>query len=310
MSQDIVGVVAAGNIVAGFVQDSRLASTIRVFPPSDAETEVSEDGILPLGLPTMPVEAIAETIAAMVAELCHETGRDPMGLGLGFPGIIRNGIVEDSPNLKQVKGAHIANAVASALAGIGLRIPVRVCNDADAVAAGLATTRGRTERVTRVWTLGNGVGFGRYPMGDGIWEGGHTTVSLDPKESFCGCGGKGHLEGIVGNRSMRLRFLDLEPDEVFANAAEGNQRCADFEKLWHRAIAAASATSIHLDGAGRFFLSGPNSRFVKIGLLNQYLHEMVTMSPLQGSIFEVVPASPEIEIVGAAANVLRYMGAA
>jgi len=32
-------------------------------------------------------------------------------------------------------------------------------------------------------------------------------VTLDPKENFCGCGGRGHLEGILGYRAMRLRFL-------------------------------------------------------------------------------------------------------
>jgi len=41
------------------------------------------------------------------------------------------------------------------------------------------------------------------------------VVTLDPKENFCGCGGRGHLEGILGRRSMRMRFLDLEPEEVF-----------------------------------------------------------------------------------------------
>src|SRR6267378_2013209 len=55
----------------------------------------------------------------------------------------------------------------------------------------------------------------QIPSFEGIWEGGHSVVTLDSKENFCGCGGRGHLEGILGRRSMRLRFLDLEPDEVF-----------------------------------------------------------------------------------------------
>ena len=48
-------------------------------------------------------------------------------------------------------------------------------------------------------------------------------VSLDPKERFCGCGGVGHLESIMGHRAMRLRFLDMEPEEVFAKAREGRR---------------------------------------------------------------------------------------
>ena len=101
--------------------------------------------------------------------------------------------------------------------------PVLTLNDADAFAAGIAATRGHLDTLIRVWTLGSGVGFGRYPSADGIWEGGHVVVSLDPKEKYCGCGGIGHLEGIVGRRGMRQRFLDLEPEEVFANAAAGDR---------------------------------------------------------------------------------------
>ena len=138
-----------------------------------------------------------------------------------------------------------------------------VLNDADAMAAGIAATRGQLEQLIRVWYLGDGIGFGRYPLDEGVWEGGHTVVSLDPKERFCGCGGIGHLEGIMGHRAMRLRFLDLEPEEVFASAKAGDARCAEFVALWHRALAAATATSVHLDGPGKFFITGPNARFVE-----------------------------------------------
>ena len=121
-------------------------------------------------------------------------------------------------------------------------VPAFVFNDADVVAAGVAATRGHLDKLVRVWTLGNGVGFGRYPWAEGVWEGGHSVVTLDPKERFCGCGGVGHLEGIMGHRAMRLRFLDLEPEEIFENAKSGDARCSDFVTLWHRALAAATAT--------------------------------------------------------------------
>ena len=88
-------------------------------------------------------------------------------------------------------------------------------------------------------------------------------VTLDPKERFCGCGGVGHLEGIMGHRAMRLRFLDMEPEEVFVAARHGDQRACEFWKLWHRALAAGTATSIHLDGPGHFYIAGPNADFVR-----------------------------------------------
>jgi predicted NBD/HSP70 family sugar kinase len=180
-----------------------------------------------------------------------------------------------------------------------------VLNDADAVAAGLAARGGHLDRLIRVWTLGNGIGYGRWPQIDGVWEGGHTVVTLDPKEKFCGCGGLGHVEGIMGNRAMRLRFLDMEPEEVFAAAKAGDQRCRDFVDLWHRALAAATASAIHLGGPGRFYYTGHNIRFLDQNQLRDLLEAMVKMSPLQSYSIELLPADDSISILGAAVAALR-----
>ncbi len=176
------------------------------------------------------------------------------------------------------------------------------------MAAGIAATRGHLDRFIRVWTLGTGIGFGRYPFRKGVWEAGHSVVTLDPKETFCACGGKGHLEGIMGHRAMRLRFMDLEPHEVFQQAEAGETRCVEFVKLWHRALAAATATSIHLAGAGKFFITGPNARFLNVNLLCEYLHEMVKLSPLQGYAVEVVSGGEAVAIIGAAVNAAQAAG--
>jgi predicted NBD/HSP70 family sugar kinase len=226
-------------------------------------------------------------------------------IGIGFPGIIRDGVVEDSPNFHQAKGFALQAALSAALTGKAAGVRVRLFNDADVMAAGIAATQGKLNALTRVWTLGNGVGFGRFPSSEGIWEGGHSVVTLDPKENFCGCGGRGHLEGILGRRSMRLRFLDLEPEEVFENARTGDARCTEFVMLCHRALTAATATSIHMEGPGTFFITGPDVKFIDIALLDRLLHEMVKMSPLQGSRFEVIPTSDEMGIIGAAVNAER-----
>jgi predicted NBD/HSP70 family sugar kinase len=304
-----IGVVASGEIAVGLVEGHELAGELRIYPPRD-DADAWQSG----GIHSMPMESIVDSIAEIIEDLCREHGAKPAVAGVGFPGIIRNGIIEESPNLQQAKGARVAQTLGEALAARGLPIAVSLFNDADVMAAGLAATRGQLEKLIRVWTLGHGIGFGRYPHSDEPWEGGHTVVTLDPKEAYCGCGGKGHLEGIMGNRAMRLRFLDLEPEEIFANAgqagaAKKDPRCAEFEIKWHRALAAASATSIHMEGPGKFFISGNNARFIKVSLLSQYLHEMVTMTPLQGSIFEVVPTSTEIAVVGAGVNASRALRA-
>jgi len=286
-----VGVLVQEHIAAGLVDGNKVVGPLKLFP----ETAQSPDP-----LQSMPSADIAETIRGLVEKVAG--GEKVEAVGVGFPGIVRSGVIEESPNLQQVKGFALQAVLAASLKGKAAGVPVGVFNDADVMAAGIAATHGKLNQLTRVWTLGNGIGFGRYPAREGVWEGGHSVVTLDPKESFCGCGGKGHLEGILGRRSMRMRFLDLEPEEIFENARAGDTRCAEFVTLCHRALAAATATSIHMSGPGMFFITGPETKFIDIGLLDRLVHEMVKMSPLQGSRFEVIPASDELGILGAAVN--------
>jgi glucokinase len=288
-----IGVTAAEHIVCGLVEEHRLVGSLRVYQ-EDSDSDP---------LHGMPARAIAECIANEIQ--CTAGDEKVDAIGIGLPGIVCEGFIEDSPNLKQLKGAHIRDLLTEALLPSGIVAPVHVYNDADIMAAGLAATRGHLDRVVRVWTLGNGIGFGIYPWREGTWEGGHVVVSLDPRERYCGCGGRGHLEGVMGNRAMRLRFLDMEPDEVFQHAQRGDPRCVEFLKLWHAALAAATADSIHMAGPGKFFVSGFNAKHLDVNLLNQYLHEMVKMSPLQSYVIEIVPGGDEIAVIGAAVNAMR-----
>ena len=291
-----IGALAADHLSVGLVDSGKAVGAVRRYPAERHQPS----------LQTMP----AETIAATVLNEIEIVGRGEaiQAIGVGFPGIIRDGVIEDSPNLQQAKGFNMARALGSALGEGGHRVPVMIFNDADVMAAGIAATRGQLDKIIRVWTLGNGIGFGRYPLAEGIWEGGHTVVTLDPKERFCGCGGVGHLEGFMGHRAMRRRFLDMEPEEIFENAKAGDERCAEFVTLWHRALAAATATSVHLDGPGKFFITGPNARFIDLATLDGVLHEMVKMSPLQGSLFETISTSDEIGVIGAAVNAAFVAG--
>ncbi|MDT5268212.1 MAG: glucokinase [Acidobacteriota bacterium] len=286
-----IGALVTEHIAVGVIEANEVVGSVRRFPDENNLRDVLEG---------MPAEEIVRRIGQEI-ELISQ-GVEVDAVGVGFPGINRNGLVEDSPNLKQTKGLNVAEALSTLLGGRGIGAHVHVLNDAAALAAGVAATRGLLDKLVRVWFLGVGVGLGRYPQANSFSEGGHVVVTLDSKEKYCGCGGVGHLEGIVGHRAMRLRFLDLEPEEVFEQAAAGDARCGDFLKLWHRALAAATATSVHLDGPGKFYISGPNAGHVQINLLDQYLQEMVKMSPLQGSAFEVIPTSDVTALIGAAVS--------
>jgi predicted NBD/HSP70 family sugar kinase len=289
-----IGITTAERIALGVVEGGQLVGSLRIYPEGEAAVEE---------LLRMPAEHMAHAIREQMEIVAQGASIDAIGIGL--PGIVMGGIIEESPNLKQLKGCRMQDLLTQELKSAGIPAAVHLYNDADIVAAGLAARRGQLDRLIRVWTLSHGIGFGVYPSGDGVWEGGHMVVSLDPAERFCGCGGVGHLEGIMGHRAMRLRFLDLEPDEVFEHAAQGDPRCSEFVRFWHRALAAATASSIHLSGPGRFYITGHHARDVDVNLLNQYLHDMVKMSPLQGYVFEIVPGGEEVAVIGAAVNALH-----
>jgi glucokinase len=286
-----IGLLATEHIATAVVEDHRLASSIQIFP---------EGRPLSDALSGLPAEAFIDVLRSQIQRAAGD--QEIHAIGMGIPGIVRGGMIQDSPNLQQIKGLNLQEKLQGSLLREGLAVPVSVFNDADVTAAGIAATQGQLHQMVRVWTLGQGIGFGVFPWSEGVWEGGHSVVTLDPKEHFCGCGGRGHLEGIMGHRAMRLRFLDMEPEEVFAAAKAGDARCSGFVKLWHRALAAATATSIHLLGPGKFFITGPNAKYIELGALNLYLHEMVKMSPLQGSQLEIINTSDDIGIIGAAVN--------
>ncbi len=299
-----IGVLLTERVAAGVIDDHKPCTAVRHY---QADTQGDTD--IFHALIEIPVEGLVEIVRDQVLACMREAKVKSIdAIGVALPGIIRNGVVEDSPNLQQLKGARIGAQVTAALQKAGVEAPVIVMNDADGIAAGVAATRGRLDKMIRVWTLGYGIGFGRYPYVEGVWEGGHTVVTMDAGETFCGCGGRGHLEGIMGHRAMRLRFLDMEPEEIFAAAKTGDKRCADFVRLWHRGLAAATANSIHMSGPGRFYFTGFNARFLDLKLLQHYLQQMVKMSPLQSYMLEIIPMSDELAVTGAAVMASQTSG--
>ncbi|HTH42490.1 MAG TPA: ROK family protein [Terracidiphilus sp.] len=284
-----IGIVITDHIVAGRLEDEKLVGTVLRYPEDPGEPNI---------LSSIPVSDLVAIFSNFVIALAQK-GQAPVdAIGIAVPGIVRHGVVEDAPNLTQLKGIHLKDEVTRGLAAQGINVPVRIANDADSIAAGVAAFRGRLEKLTRVWTIGNGIGYGRWPYVEGIWEGGHITVTLDPKERYCGCGGQGHLESIMGHRAMRLRFLDLEPEEVFENARNGDPRCREFVDLWHRALAAATASFIHLAGPGPFYYTGINVDFLELPLLRTHIESMVKLSPLQSFSLEILPPDDKTAVLG------------
>jgi predicted NBD/HSP70 family sugar kinase len=293
-----IGVVITEHIAASRLQDQRLTGELIRYPADVTELDA---------LTAMPGSELVELLAGEIESLSQAESQPVDAIGVAVPGIIRHNVVEDSPNLTQIKGMRLGEELTKALQARNITAPVHIANDADAIAAGVAATRGQLNKLTRVWTIGNGIGYGRWPYVEGVWEGGHTVISLDPKEKFCGCGGIGHLEGIMGYRAMRMRFLDLEPEEVFAQAKQGDQRCRDFVELWHRALAAATASFIHLAGPGRFYFTGHNVKFLDLTVLRPIIESMVKLSTLQNFSLEILPSDDATALLGAGVSAIRAL---
>lgn len=104
-----------------------------------------------------PVGATPDAIVALLAELVRDLP-DHERVAVGFPGMVRSGVVRTAPNLGNDAwaGYDLAQALTDAL-----RKPVRVANDADV--QGLAVIAGRG--VEMVVTLGTGFGTALYHDG-------------------------------------------------------------------------------------------------------------------------------------------------
>ena len=293
-----IGVTLSEQVLAGLVVDHKLVGELQRFPADEDDRDA---------LIEMHTDALVQTICEQVVAAANGE-KDLAGVGVAVPGLIKNGVVEEAPNLPQLKGARLQDLLGAQLGERGIKAPVTILNDADGVAAGLAARHGKLGHMIRVWTIGVGIGHGRYPFAPGVWEGGHTIVTLEDKETYCGCGGRGHLEGIMGYRAMRLRFLDMEPEEVFEAAKAGDARCVEFKKLWHKALAAATATSIHMAGPGKFFLTGSTIHFLDLPMLKDYMQQMVKMSPLQSYSLEVVEESAGTRVIGSAVSAEQAAG--
>ena len=108
-----IGVVVSSRIVAGLIEDHKLVGPLRAYPdnPDDHEALLEH-----------PFESLCHLISDQVMAL-HAEGKID-AIGVAIPGIIRNGIVEDSPNLAQLKGANIAASLSGDLSVEGDRRPV------------------------------------------------------------------------------------------------------------------------------------------------------------------------------------------
>jgi hypothetical protein len=145
-----IGVVITDHIAAARLEDRQLAGPALRYP-------VDPDTVEPLE--AIPDSELIDLLAGQIESLAGGKAGPVDAIGVAVPGIVRAGVVEESPNLPQMKGVRLADQLTSALKERGIAAPVHISNDADAIAAGVAATRNRLDKLTRVWTIGNGIGY-------------------------------------------------------------------------------------------------------------------------------------------------------
>src|SRR5579884_903308 len=129
LSRDIgmtngIGVVITERIAVGSVVDHEIEGVLRVDPEDQAITDT---------LYGVPAETIVQRIVEQMKRL--QVTQPPSHIGMGMPGIVRSGIVEDSPNLIQFKGVNMQALMTEACGQVFGNVQVSVFNDADVMAA-------------------------------------------------------------------------------------------------------------------------------------------------------------------------------
>ena len=144
-----VGAVLSTRVVAGLIEDHKLEGGLKEFPENIDDTN---------GLIEVPAESLCDMICDAIASLVPK-GSTIDAAGVALPGYVHQGVMLDAPNLPQLKGAQVSSNLSTGLKKRGIDVKLAIFNDADAVAAGIAATRGQLDRQVRVWTIGNGIGL-------------------------------------------------------------------------------------------------------------------------------------------------------
>jgi glucokinase len=208
-------------------------------------------------------DALVAQTAALGRRLLH--GEHPSAIGVSVKGIVdslRGSVVEVNAPLAVLSGELLADRLAQALGA-----PVRVENDARMYALGeLRHGAGHGAKNLVCLTLGTGIGVGVVIDGRLLRGGrgvlgilaGHITVDVDGPP--CSCGSIGCLEALIGSHGLvadarararehpgsRLGSDVVDPEEIFAAAAEGDAAAAATVERFTRVLACGVVSLIHV----------------------------------------------------------------
>lgn len=174
------------------------------------------------------------------------------GVCLALPGLVDadKGLLLRAPNLGW--GIVPATEIVSRVLGGGL--PVGLGNEADFAAltvARLAPGR-KSERTDFLYVSGE-VGVGSALVRGGEWVGGGHGwagevghICVNPDGLICGCGARGCLETVAGQRALNLAAGVANREELKAALASGDKQARDAVDYAGRALGIALSGALNL----------------------------------------------------------------
>ena len=174
-----------------------------------------------------PKKVTPQELVALIVGLVPSLPRFDR-VSVGFPGVVRDGVIRTAPNLgtERFQGFNLARALERRL-----HKPVRVENDADV--QGLAVVKGKG--VEMVITLGTG-------LGSSIFVNGH----LGP-----------HLE---------LAHHNFRKDKTYEEELGEAARQRDGDQAWQRHVLEAVDSLRNLTNFDHLYIGGGNSRLLDVEL--------------------------------------------
>ena len=317
MKRSAIGVDIGGTTVKLGLVDTRGKIILKdVFPTTQGKTRAAL------------LEGMAQHIRAMILK-AGAKGFHVSGVGVGAPGPIdtRRGFVYFFPNIPGWKNTFLTKLLSAKL-----KIPVRVDNDANAMALGEVTFgAGRNTKNAIALTLGTGVGGGMVIDGKlfagatfSAAEIGHIIINENGPR--CGCGNNGCIEAYVGNghfvRYVRERLArgeksilnawikkerrELSPLLVAQAARQGD---AFSKKIWQETgehLGTMLAGLVNTLNPEKIILGGgiAQNRELLFPVVTRTIHKKAF--PIAARSVRVVPAKLGVDagLIGAAALIL------
>jgi hypothetical protein len=177
--------------------------------------ETLDRRLVPADMRRATADEVLDRVAGLIREVTADTGRRILGAGLAIPGVVHDGVVIRTPNLPELVGARLADAL-----GRKTGLDVQLDNEANLAALAHLWPRHLAGEDFVHVTADVGIGAGVVLHGE-VYRGvsgfagelGHVVIERDGIR--CTCGSRGCVERYAG--------LDVS---CATRAGGGSTRCA------------------------------------------------------------------------------------